>query len=1343
MGLRTRRSYTDLSIWIRGVGLLFAAFNWLNLARAASSIDAPIAIADAPWAITNLIQDLDLSRRYIFNIAFEKDSTAWIAVSDGLLRYDGYAWRRYGKADGLPSDFVRAVCVDSQGRLWVGTDRGAGVFDGKSFASLGSERGLAGLSVRRIYQDPDGSLWFCSDPWPDASWPGGLTRYQDGRWKSYRQSDGLPSDHVYSYHRDAGGNQYVFTRKGWRRKSGEQWVAPAEPGLSSERACLLMVEAATGEAFLQAQPDNPPWVRIAGRWESVSAGGYGPLCVTRRGEVFNAVRNADTDEIRLAQWTGARFAMVSAGVSIPHGSVETIAEAPDGSIWCVGPEVVLRWQPRGGEWTPYAGLPPARLVDHQGRVWFADDRRVYRSSASGFERVNDWRGKLALDAAGDVWNWDGSRVSHAKGTGEVTYGATHTGLDQVEQVLLDGQGRSWFRGKNEQGKMALSMHTPDGWRPVAVPELAGSESGKVAGDPRSGVWVLAWEKDLTPNSLLHVTPERNRRHELPARVLNSRDRDLFVDRQGVWCFGFAGLHRLEFQTGASWQRIDSLLGGNVYGALSDGDRTCFLFDGRSGGGSGYALFREGRLTQTKAEMEWYWARGEEGTFYLKQGAGFIAIPPTTAGRPFYLALPAERAVLSLVTEKRDSFWITTPEAVLHYQPNHEPPRVGVTEWDRQVRAGDALHFRTRGIKRWAPRHPQSAFLFSWSLDEGQWSPFQPPPESVSTAGLRPDVHRLRVRSQFEGRENDAVPVEVVFAVTPVSLQDRVWFRPAAAGLFVLLLLLATSAWVARQKLAVNAGRLEESVKERTLKLRESNASLTQEIADRKQAEQALKQSEERYRTLVDTQGEGLIVLDRELNCRFANPAAATIFGTAPGQLAGRHLGEFLAPDQLQALPWRSQPLGPGEKCAGELELLRPDHSSRSLLLTATPAADAAHPDAGVLVIFHDISERKELEVRLRQAQKMEAVGQLAGGIAHDFNNLLSVILGHCSLLQEAASPEDESRESLAQIAHAAQRAADLTRQLLLFGRRQTMRETTLDLNALIDNLLKMLRRLIGEHIVLVFHGQAALPLVDADAGMMEQVAMNLSVNARDAMPQGGHLTIGTSTVEIMPDLAHANPEARPGRFVCLRVTDTGSGMDEATRKRVFEPFFTTKEAGKGTGLGLATVYSIVKQHRGWTEVESAPGQGCTFRVFLPVSTAPAPEAVSRPLDRVAAGGHETVLLVEDEFAVRRMVAQCLRRHGYRVLEATTGVEAYVLWRRQADEIDLLLTDMVMPDRLTGWDLAQRLRAEKPGLKVVLASGYSLEMSHQGVPEGPGIAFLAKPFEMAALVATVRQCLDGA
>ena len=408
---------------------------------------------------------------------------------------------------------------------------------------------------------------------------------------------------------------------------------------------------------------------------------------------------------------------------------------------------------------------------------------------------------------------------------------------------------------------------------------------------------------------------------------------------------------------------------------------------------------------------------------------------------------------------------------------------------------------------------------------------------------------------------------------------------------------------------------------------------------------------------------------------------------------------------------------------------------------SSPVRDKAGKYFGRIWTFRDITQRRTLEAQFRQAQKLEGIGQLAAGVAHDFNNILTVILLHANLMKAGPGSSPEQLESASEIEKATERAANLARQLLLFSRRQTMQLRDLDLNQSINDMTKMLRRTIGDDIQVQFKYTMHPLLIHADAGMMDQVLMNLAVNAHDAMPKGGQLVIETSAVEFDESVRAQSPQGRPGSFVCLSVSDTGCGIPPEILPRIFEPFFTTKDIGKGTGLGLATVFGIVQQHQGWINVYSETGRGTVFRIYLPRLAVKPGQESGQPALTAVRGGKETILLVEDEGTLRTSMCKALSQLGYHVLESVSGVEAQKVWEQQHGEIHLLLTDMVMPGGVTGKDLAERFLTENPKLKVIYTSGYSVEVASRDFPLEEGLNFLTKPFGAHRLAQTIRNCLD--
>jgi PAS domain S-box-containing protein len=511
------------------------------------------------------------------------------------------------------------------------------------------------------------------------------------------------------------------------------------------------------------------------------------------------------------------------------------------------------------------------------------------------------------------------------------------------------------------------------------------------------------------------------------------------------------------------------------------------------------------------------------------------------------------------------------------------------------------------------------------------------------------------------------------------------------------------------------------------------------VIERKRAEQQLADSEAKYRLLFEANPEPMWVHDDDsFRILAVNQAAIASYGFSEADFMSKTVYDLHPADEHPAVDLLLR--RPGETAAirSGLHHLKKDGTAIEVELLAHAIEFAGRPAR--LVLARDVTEQRRLEAQLRQAQKMEAVGRLAGGIAHDFNNLLTAILGSAQLALREVEPTHVIREDLEEIRRAGLRAADLTRQLLAYSRRQVVAPKVIDLNEAVRNLDSMLRRLIREDIELVLT-LAPTPLaVRSDPGQIEQVVLNLVVNARDAMPQGGRIAVRTESVLLDSQQPNNSPPAPPGPYVHLAVTDTGTGLSPEAHAHLFEPFFTTKELGKGTGLGLATVYGIVKQNSGFIYVDSEPGHGTTVRIYLPPAVGPIPAD-----QQVAAvspgGGSETILLVEDEAAVRQFARRALEASGYKVLVAPDGVEALAVAERHAAPIHVLLTDVVMPV-MAGPELARRLAERRPTLRVLFCSGYTDDATVlDGVREA-GTPFLQKPFTPEDLIQKVRDVLSA-
>jgi PAS domain S-box-containing protein len=521
-------------------------------------------------------------------------------------------------------------------------------------------------------------------------------------------------------------------------------------------------------------------------------------------------------------------------------------------------------------------------------------------------------------------------------------------------------------------------------------------------------------------------------------------------------------------------------------------------------------------------------------------------------------------------------------------------------------------------------------------------------------------------------------------------------------------------------------------------------SIAQDFSERKRAEEKLRESEDRYRSVVELSPEAILV-NQDGHVAFANSACVRLLGAHSAEdVLARPIFDFIHPehhllerDSIAALVERG-----GRSALAERKFVRLDGTTVDVETVASVLPFQGR--SAIQVFVRDITERKRMESalakseeRLRQAQKMEAIGQLAGGVAHDFNNLLTGILGFSDLVLSSLAPNDPSREPVEEIRKAGEQAASLTQQLLAFSRKQISTQVVFNVNTTVSQMKQLLGRLIGEHIELVTHLDPALGTVKADPGQLEQVIINLALNARDAMSNGGKLTIATRNVALGP--GHA--EQSPGNHVSLTLTDTGCGMDQATKQRLFEPFFTTKEIGKGTGLGLATVYGIINQSGGHIEVESEVGKGAAFTIYLPRLNDENAAEKSAPGLSKSPMGRETVLLVEDDAIVRSLAEASLEKCGYRVLVAKDGEDALRTAREHNGPIHLLVSDVVMPG-MGGRAVAEGVKTLRPDMKILFVSGYPTdEVVRRGILEAT-MPFLQKPFKPVQLARKVREVLDA-
>jgi two-component system, cell cycle sensor histidine kinase and response regulator CckA len=694
------------------------------------------------------------------------------------------------------------------------------------------------------------------------------------------------------------------------------------------------------------------------------------------------------------------------------------------------------------------------------------------------------------------------------------------------------------------------------------------------------------------------------------------------------------------------------------------------------------------------------------------------------------------------------------------------------DFQSSIQKGDEPHLLLKEmgsrIKRLIPFETIAFYLVDEATSDFYLTDVQPEDQ---TEGIRHEVEFLIENGTFSWalRENRAVLVstqdfrkKIVLHVMTTVTRIRGMFigiLPSEEGnipgvsIALLSIILLNSAnalesFELYQMVQKARDQLEVRVKERTLELARTNEKMQMEIVERRRTEEALRESEERFRELYDNAPVGYHELDVEGRITSINQTELEMMGYVYEEMIGQPIWKFNVEEETARQQVHSLLAGNVSSLRDrERTLRRKDGAPFPVLIEDRLLRDDEGQVRGIRSTIQDITEQKKaeekmvsLQEQLRQSQKMEAVGRLAGGIAHDFNNLLTVIQGHCELSLLQLPENNPMREDIVEINKAADRAANLTRQLLAFSRRQIMEMKIIDLNSLVRELEKMLRRVMGEDIELVTVLEKDLGKIKMDPGQMEQVILNLAVNARDAMPAGGKFILETANVYIDEEYARTHISVEPGPHVVLAVTDTGSGMSPQIKDRLFEPFFTTKEKGKGTGLGLSTVYGIMKQSGGNIWVYSEAGHGTTFKIYMPRVDQEADPLPRRDETVSMLYGNETILLVEDESSVRGLAARVLRHQGYRILEAINGSEALKMAEKHKERIHLLLTDVIMP-QIGGKELFDQLKPLRPDLKVLFMSGYTDNAIVQQGTLSPGIAFLQKPFSPIFLTHRVREILE--
>jgi signal transduction histidine kinase/ActR/RegA family two-component response regulator len=823
---------------------------------------------DQSWQIASYATDAGLMRQRVFDIAFARDGTAWLAADDGLQRFDGYKWERFGTNAGLPSTFTRAVRVTSGGQLWVGSDAGAGIFDPKSrsYSPQGSKAGLASVNVREIDEDPDGSLWFSCDQWPESSSKtGGLTHLQNGHWQSYGQADGVPMNYVIGYFRDSTGRQFALTPHGWVQRQGERWLPPANPGYNAEDCVLHLAEGGTGMLFAQGEQrllvfTNDEWRSCGNRTRLVAS--------TRQGEVMAVEYNPTQGQLWFSRWNGHEFVRMSAIVSCPpEARFYHLREAPDGSLWCVGFGTVVRWAYRSGKWTFYPQLPPPVKADQRGRIWFAGESNIvvmdggrFGAAVHGrFWDVNDEGAAMIFDPGRNTL-----LVTDPNDPASST--PVESGCETIGGVQSDGEGGFWIFGHDHNNSGVVAHYRRGKTAIIASPEFRGRQLTTARVEPHRGLWVVAQRKDTVGYGVALVTDEGVEWQKFDPEPPPLTYPGWGIGAGRFWLIGYSGVYEQASAPAGTWKQVTAIPASGTESILASSNEVLFTFGGGRSEHPGCALFSQDRWNVVYGDYT-HPTLGLDGkTIYLASHGGlFIRREPGTLDLE-YLSTPVVAFVHVATADPSGSLWLGTSEGGLRYQPSRTPPATRISAGSTEVRTGVPLPVTFQGVNRFDEGVFPEDFRYSWRVDGGNWSRFVSwPGQSIALPSLGPGKHELEVRTRDVDGNVDPSPAVLAFTVLPVPLQQRVWFIP------VVLLLAGLIAWlgwlgidrtrqIARSNTALRGEiairrqteaelqqaqtQLERRVVERTAELTRANESLNHEIAERRQAEESRLKLEE-------------------------------------------------------------------------------------------------------------------------------------------------------------------------------------------------------------------------------------------------------------------------------------------------------------------------------------------------------------------------------------------------------------------------------------------------------------------------------------------------------------------
>ncbi|MCX8157038.1 MAG: response regulator [Verrucomicrobiae bacterium] len=958
--------------------IIFSGWGVLGVAAfcLAAVPPAPVPVEkEAPWRIANFSKDAGVGRRNVFDLAFETNGVAWFAVSDGLYRYDGYHWRKFTVADGLPSSFIRSVTVTREGVLWVGTDRGAGTFNGQYFSHLAPPEKLAGPNVRRIVQTRDGALWFCCDRWPDATQPGGLTRWFQGAYTHHGVSNGLPSDHVINLFEQSNGTLIVMTGKGPAMGQAGKWqyIAFTEPGYSFEDFSWGVIETPEGWLFAQAQ--NNAFYFDGQRWRACPREGtpkYLPLCLARDGSVI-AAGDIGPEAVSFLRWDGQKFMRASAVLRGEALDVKHLKAAPDGAIWAVGRGTILRWEYGPGLWEWHPQYSQVLLEDQQGRLWFAGERGLVcqgeRSSTTFLQAqpplVQGAQQSLWFNAAGGVTRWVNNQTEG--------YHVHECGLELFFDGVADGTGRyTWFYGRGGGRRHVIARHGAEGWQLYDSEALRRREVISMAADPEHGVWVVLNDGENTRYEIVKVTTNGLAVPPVAGEYPRVYRPQLCVSHQVLYVFGYSGLWTSPLTVPLKFTYVEQAKGVVSFGR-SVGEVSAFVVREGIDGRAAIVVHRGANWFRHPIHYGQRLWLGETGWLLVADGAEMVLWQVHEWDAPTYLSLPAEASINSLIRIRDHDFWLGTSMGVLrrHSRPIQPDTDLG---GPAAVDEDTPAVFFARGLAPFTPLEQNRRYSFSWRLNDGTWSDYGDwPAAGLMFTNLPSGTHFLSVRARDGLGGEDPSPAVLSFVVKPLPLQKQPWFRWAVGSGVAMLAVLSAALALLSRRLHMYANHLKDLVKART-------AELEEDVARRQKAEAAEREARQLLRSVLDTVPARVFWKDR--HCRYLGcnlsfaldtrlPSPEAVVGKTDDELEWKEFAALYRADDMEVMD-----SGKPKLAFEEPIIMRGER--RWLRTSKVPLRDVQGNIIGVLGTYEDITERKQAREELaRRVEYMRVIAELA------------------------------------------------------------------------------------------------------------------------------------------------------------------------------------------------------------------------------------------------------------------------------------------------------------------------------------------------------------------------------